>query len=285
MPISGDLPGYDTFLPIIIKIILVIFLLYLISLVVTNYFGLKRTSPVLLSNPTSTMEPLSFQSSKLPLSDIDKGLSWTFINWLYIEDWNYRYGQKKMIIDWGNNLQMYFEEKSNDLVIEITTVPLMKTQRLIQKDIPLQRWMCLIIVLDNRQLDLFMDNILVQSIQLDYLPFYLQEELNLFSNGGFRGKCGYLQYLSYRIPQFGINHFQQIEKKLNNSSILYSFYNPFIFSILFGFKQAVSNFLVILDRRFKNINTLSVDLISAIFNWIKGFITGMIGYITHLISR
>ena len=285
MPISGDLPGYDTFLPIIIKIILVIFLLYLISLVVTNYFGLKRTSPVLLSNPTSTMEPLSFQSSKLPLSDIDKGLSWTFINWLYIEDWNYRYGQKKMIIDWGNNLQMYFEEKSNDLVIEITTVPLMKTQRLIQKDIPLQRWMCLILVLDNRQLDLFMDNILVQSIQLDYLPFYLQEELNLFSNGGFRGKCGYLQYLSYRIPQFGINHFQQIEKKLNNSSILYSFYNPFIFSILFGFKQAVSNFLVILDRRFKNINTLSVDLISAIFNWIKNFITGMIGYITHLISR
>ena len=285
MPISGDLPGYDTFLPIIIKIILVIFLLYLISLVVTNYFGLKRTSPVLLSNPTSTMEPLSFQSSKLPLSDIDKGLSWTFINWLYIEDWNYRYGQKKMIIDWGNNLQMYFEEKSNDLVIEITTVPLMKTQRLIQKDIPLQRWMCLILVLDNRQLDLFMDNILVQSIQLDYVPFYLQEELNLFSNGGFRGKCGYLQYLSYRIPQFGINHFQQIEKKLNNSSILYSFYNPFIFSILFGFKQAVSNFLVILDRRFKNINTLSVDLISAIFNWIKNFITGMIGYITHLISR
>ena len=285
MPISGDQPGYDTFLPIIIKIILVIFLLYLISLVVTNYFGLKRTSPVLLSNPTTTMEPLSFQSSKLPLSDIDKGLSWTFINWLYIEDWNYRYGQKKMIIDWGNNLQMYFEEKSNDLVIEITTVPLMKTQRLVQKDIPLQRWMCLIIVLDNRQLDLFMDNILVQSIQLDYLPFYLQEELNLFSDGGFRGKCGYLQYLSYRIPQFGINHFQQIEKKLNNSSILYSFYNPFIFSILFGFKQAVSNFLVILDRRFKNINTLSVDLISAIFNWIKGFITGMIGYITHLISR
>ena len=285
MPISGDLSGYDTFLPILIKIILVIFLLYLISLVVTNYFGLMRTSPVLISNPTTTMEPLSFPSSKLPLSDIDKGLSWTLINWLYIEDWNYRYGQKKMIIDWGNNLQMYFEEKSNDLVIEITTVPLMKKQKLVQKDIPLQRWMCLILVLDNRQLDLFMDNILVQSIQLDYVPFYLQEELNLFSHGGFRGKCGYLQYLSYRIPQFGINHFQQIEKKLNNSSILYSFYNPFIFSILFGFKQSFSNFLIILDRRFKNINTLSVDLVSGIFKWIKGFITGMIGYITHLISR
>jgi hypothetical protein len=285
MPISGDLPEYDTFLPILIKIILVIFLLYLISLVVTNYFGLLRTCPVLISNPTSTMEPISFQSSKLPLSEIDKGLSWTLINWLYIEDWNYRYGQKKMIIDWGNNLQMYFEEKSNDLVIEITTVPLMKRQRLIQKDIPLQRWMCLILVLDNRQLDLFMDNILVQSIQLDYVPFYLQEELNLFSHGGFRGKCGYLQYLSYRIPQFGINHFQQIEKKLNNSSILYSFYNSFIFSILFGFKQTFSNMLIILDRRFKNINTLSVDLVSSIFKWIKDFITGMIGYITHLISR
>ena len=195
-----DLSEYNTFLPILIKIIITIFVLYLISLIVISYFGLMKSSPILISNQVSTMEPIIIPSNRLLLSNVNNGLSWTLINWIYIEDWNYRFGQKKMIIDWGDNLQMFFEEKTNDLIIEITTIPLMKKERLIQKNISLQRWICLIIVLDNRQLDLFMDNVLVQSIQLEYVPMYNTEELNLFTGGGFRGKYGYLQYLSYRIP-------------------------------------------------------------------------------------
>jgi len=284
MPSIEELSQYNTFLPLLIKIIVTIFILYVISLLVISYFGLIRSSPVLISNTVSTMQPIVIPSSRLPLSQIDAGLSWTLVNWLYIEDWNYRFGQKKMIIDWGDNLQMYFEEKTNDLVIEITTIPLMKKQRIIEKNIPLQRWICLILVLDNRQLDLFMDNKLVQSIQLDYVPMYVSEEMNLFTGGGFRGKYGYLQYLSYRIPQFGINHFQQVGKKLNNSSLIYNFYNTFMFAILFGFKNSFNNMLIILNRRFKNINTLTVDLISGIYNWIRNFIRGLIEYIGHLIS-
>jgi len=284
MPSIEELSQYNTFLPLLIKIIVTIFLLYLISLLLISYFGLIKSSPVLISNTVSTMQPIVIPSSRLPLSEIDAGLSWTLVNWLYIEDWNYRFGQKKMIIDWGDNLQMYFEEKTNDLVIEITTIPLMKRERIIQKNIPLQRWICLILVLDNRQLDLFMDNKLVQSIQLDYVPMYISEEMNLFTGGGFRGKYGYLQYLSYRIPQFGINHFQQVGKKLNNSSLIYNFYNTFMFAILFGFKNSFHNMLIILNRRFKNINTLSVDIISGIYNWIRNFIRRLIEYIGHLIS-
>jgi hypothetical protein len=284
MPSIEELSQYNTFLPLLIKIIVTIFLLYLISLLLISYFGLIKSSPVLISNTVSTMQPIVIPSSRLPLSEIDAGLSWTLVNWLYIEDWNYRFGQKKMIIDWGDNLQMYFEEKTNDLVIEITTIPLMKKERIIQKNIPLQRWICLILVLDNRQLDLFMDNKLVQSIQLEYVPMYISEEMNLFTGGGFRGKYGYLQYLSYRIPQFGINHFQQVGKKLNNSSLIYNFYNTFMFAILFGFKNSFHNMLIILNRRFKNINTLSVDIISGIYNWIRNFIRRLIEYIGHLIS-
>jgi hypothetical protein len=142
----------------------------------------------------------------------------------------------------------------------------------------------MILVLDNRQLDLFMDNKLVQSIQLDYVPMYISEEMNLFSGGGFRGQYGYLQYLSYRIPQFGINHFQEVGKKLNNTSLIYNFYNTFMFAILFGFKNSFNNMLIILNRRFKNINTLSVDIISGIYNWIRNFISRLIEYIGHLIS-
>ena len=284
MPSIEELSQYNTFLPLLIKIIVTIFILYVISLIVISYFGLIKSSPVLISNTVSTMEPIVIPSSKLPLSEIDNGLSWTLVNWLYIEDWNYRFGQKKMIIDWGDNLQVFFEEKTNDLIIEITTIPLMKKERIIQKNIPLQRWICMILVLDNRQLDLFMDNKLVQSIQLDYVPMYVSEEMNLFTGGGFRGQYGYLQYLSYRIPQFGINHFQEVGKKLNNTSLIYNFYNTFMFALLFGFKNSFNNMLIILNRRFKNINTLSVDIIRGTYNWIRNFIRRLIEYIGHLIS-
>ena len=276
---------YNTYLPMIIKIIVGIFLIYVISLFVISLFGLTKTSPVFISNPISTMEPTVITSNKLPLSGVDQGLSWSIVNWLFIEDYNYRYGQKKMIMNWGNNLQMYFEELSNDLVIEITTAPLMKKQKMIQKNIPQQRWICLIIVLDNRQLDLFMDGKLIQSIQLDYVPSYTQEELNLFEGGGFRGKCGYLQYLSYRIPQFGIEHFQQIGKKLNNSSVLYQFYNSFMFAMLFGFKNAVQNGIVLIDRNFKRINATTVGLLIGIIKWLKRLLASITEVVNKIIFR
>jgi hypothetical protein len=261
MPSIAKLSDYNTYLPLVIKIITGIFLIYLIYLTVITFFSLRRTSPVFISKPISTMDQMVISSNRLPLSDVDKGLSWSIINWLFVEDYNYRLGQKKMIINWGNNLQMYFDDLSNDLVIEITTVPLMKKQKIIQKNIPQQRWISLIIVLDNRQLDLFMDGIMIQSVQLEYVPYYVQEELNLFEGGGFRGKCGYLQYLSYRIPQFGIEHFQQIGKKLNNSSIVYQFYNSYMFAIVFGFKSFVQNFIIIIDRNFKRLNTITLGLL------------------------
>jgi hypothetical protein len=285
MPSIEDLSEYNKHLPVIIKIILGIFLLYIISLTIISLFSLRKTSPVFISKPISTMDQMVIASNRLPLSEVDKGLSWSIINWLFVEDYNYRFGQKKMIINWGNNLQMYFDDLSNDLVIEITTVPLMKKQKIIQKNIPQQRWICLIIVLDNRQLDLFMDGKLIQSVQLDYVPTYIQEELNLFEGGGFRGKCGYLQYLSYRIPQFGIEHFQQIEKKLNHSSVMYQFYNSYMFAIVFGFKRFVQNFIIIIDRNFKRLNTITVGLIIGIMKWLKKLLAKILELTNKLIFR
>jgi hypothetical protein len=285
MPSTAKSSEYNTYLPLVIKIITGIFLLYLISLTVISVISLRKTSPVFISKPTSTMDQLVIASNRLPLSEVDKGLSWSIINWLFVEDYNYRLGQKKMIINWGNNLQMYFDDLSNDLVIEITTIPLMKKQKIIQKNIPQQRWICLIIALDNRQLDLFMDGQLIQSVQLEYVPFYIQEELNLFEGGGFRGKCGYLQYLSYRIPQFGIEHFQQIGKKLNNSSILYQFYNSYMFAIVFGFKSFVQNFIILIDRNFKRLNTITVGLLIGIIKWLKKLLAKILELTNKLIFR
>jgi len=285
MPSIEELSQYNTFLPLLIKIVIGIFIVYAIILGGMSIFNVRRSSPVLVSKPDSTMIQKVIPAIKLPLSNVNEGLSWTLIHWLYVDDWNYRFGQKKMVANWGNNLQMYFNDQNNDLVLEIKTFPLSKVQKLVQKNIPLQKWICLIVVLDNRQLDLFMDGELVQSIQLEYMPSYSQEELTLFEQGGFRGKSGYFQYLSYRIPQFGINHFQQLGNKLNNSSILYKFYNSYMFATLFTLKTLFQNVIVMLDRNFKRVNTTVLDILKSIYRTIRNVMAFLIEMVNRLIFR
>lgn len=276
---------YNAFFPMLIKIMIGIFCLYIIVLLGVSIFNVRKSSPVLVWKPKSTMDQQVIPATKLPLSQANDGLSWTLIQWLYVEDWNYRYGQKKMIVNWGNNLQMYFDPENNDLMLEIKTFPLSSVQKLVQKNIPLQKWICFIVVLDNRQLDLFMDGTLIQSIQLEYMPSYSQEELTLFENGGFRGKTGYFQYLSYRIQQFGIDHFQQLGNKLNNSSFLYKFYNTYMFALLFSFKGAFQNAIVVFDRNFKRTNNTVVALLTTIFTSLRKIMAFIIDMVNRLIFR
>ena len=275
----------NSFMPKVIKIIAVVLFLYIILLLVFSYLGMMRSSPILVKKETPTLKNLSFLENKLPLSDVDGGLSWSFVSWLYVEDWNYRYGQKKTILSWGYNVLMYFDEKNNDLHIDVLTLPSGKVESLVYKDIPLQRWFSIIVVLDGRNLDLFIDGKLVANKFLNEVPHYLPSELILFDEGGFRGKIGYLQYLNYRIPQFGINHFQGLEKKFNNSSLRYSFYNQFWFGIAFGFKSNFQKMLIVGNRNFKRMNFLSVDILTNSLLWIKQLLTSFFDFINRMIFR
>lgn len=258
--VTNKIPALDNFFPIIIKVFVAAFIIICLTLIINVYVALARTSPILINGTKHTTEKLQFPSNKLSLSDVNKGVSWTFVSWMYVEDWNYKYGQQKNVLNWGDNLKIYFEEKENDMVLEIKTVPLAKVEKLTFNDVPLQRWFCAIIVLDGRNIDLFIDGKLVMSRVLEYVPNYSNNELVLFEDGGFNGKIGYLQYLNYKIPQFGITHFQQLEKKFNGKSPIYSLYSSFMFGVVFGFKMMVHTGIVATDRGFGWINWLFFEV-------------------------
>ena len=274
-----DLP--ENLMNKLVKGFVILFIIYLISMIIVTYFGMMRSSPLLINKIVSTQEQQVINSSRLPLSDVGEGISWTFVNWLYIEDWTYRFGQRKGILSWGDNLLVYFDEKTNHLHVDIQTVPLGEVETLIYKDIPIQRWFSMIIILDNRTLDLFIDGELVASRMLKYLPSYNQNDLILFPNGGFRGKYGYLQYMSYKMPQFGINHFQALEKKFNGKSPIYRLYNGFFFAMVFGFKSNFHRGLIAGNRGLKKLNQFSIGGVGHILG---GFFTSM-GFIYELANR
>ena len=243
--------------------IFVIILVILLSIFILLYNN-SGNNPVLINKVVNAdKQTLEFKNSRIKLSNFNNGLSWSIITWLYIDDWNYKYGQDKYILSWTdskkNGFEMYFDKKNNSLNISITTIPLMKKEHLIFNGIPLQKWVNIIVILDNRSLDLFIDGELVKTKKLDYVPFYINNDLKVFPDGGFNGKIGYLQYLNYKIPQFGIQHFQLLRHKLVGNI---PFYTPMFYSILYGFKYLFYYIILVFDRFFKYLNYFTLEIVN-----------------------
>jgi hypothetical protein len=277
-------PNNPTFIDKMIKYSLWAFVAYIIILASYKFVGLTKSSPVIIKKETPANLTIKRESTFLPLSNINEGVSWSFVMWLYIDEWNYLFGQRKNILQWGNNLYMYFDEKNNDLTIDIMTIPSMNNTKMVYKNIPLQRWFSIIIVLDSRNLDLFIDGELVMNHLLDEVPHYNQQDLTICDKGGFNGKIGYLQYFSYKMPLFGVSHYQGLEKKFNNKSPIMYLYNPYFFIITFGVKMFFTNLIIFIDRLLKKINSIGVEMIFMILRLIKRFFAKMYDVASRIIT-
>jgi len=272
---SANSAATESFMDKMIRYSLWAFIIYIIVLASYKLVGLSKSSPVIINKETPANVVLKRESSFLKLSNVDEGVSWSFVIWLYIDEWNYLYGQRKNLIQWGNNLYMYFDEKNNDLTLDIMTIPSMNNNKMVYKNIPLQRWFSIIVVLESRNVDLFIDGELVLNNMLEEVPHYLPQDLTLCDKGGFNGKIGYLQYFSYKLPLFGISHFQGLNNKYNNKSVLMHLYSPYFFIVSFGFKLLFYNIIVFIDRILKKINSIGLEIIFMIFRMIKRFLTKM----------
>jgi hypothetical protein len=241
--------------------VFIIILVILLSLFIL-YYNNSGNNPVLINKITSADKSIQI-NNKIKLSKFNNGLTWSIITWLYIDDWNYKYGRDKYILRWTdykkNGFEMYFDKKNNSLKLSITTIPLMQKETLIFDGIPLQKWINIIVILDNRSLDLFIDGELVKTKKLEYVPFYINNNLTLFPDGGFSGKVGYLQYMNNKIPQFGIQHFQLLRHKMVGNI---PFYTPLFYSILYAFKYSFYNIILVFDRTFKHINYLTLEMVT-----------------------
>lgn len=265
---------------------MVILILYILFLIILAGASLSKSSPTIITKIQSMKKSDAFSEAKLPLSKPGEGLCWSFISWFNIEDWNYRYGQKKNIIDWGKNCKMYFDDKTNDMIIEVTTFPLingkLNVERCVVKNIPIQRWFCLIVAMDNRNLDVFIDGELVANKFLPYVPYYTPEKLRIFKEGGLSGKCGWMQYLSYKIQPFAIEHFQNLSQKFNKKSPLYFVHNRYFFTVLFGVKTFINTMIIMMDRIFKKMNAFGIGFIHTFIAYIRQTLTNMYDYTSRL---
>jgi hypothetical protein len=190
------------------QIVLSVIVLLIVIYIVAGYIFPKTTQ---LSTMMDGTKPQSVEASSLPSNN--NSLNYTYSTWIYVEDWNYKFGEKKTVLgrlDGDKNPSPSIElgAMDNDLTISISCYPKQASgtgsasngvKPIIHKckvqNIPLQRWVNIIASLYGRTLDVYIDGKLVRTCMLPGVAKIAQTSPVIITpNGGFSGWTSNFQY-------------------------------------------------------------------------------------------
>lgn len=188
----------------IIIVILTILLLYVIIRTISYPSGLTTQTDA------KTMQTID--SSDLSTDDTSS-VNFSYSIWFYVDDWNYKYGQAKVIfgrLDQNKKPcpSVILAPTQNNINVSLTVYPSSSSSSEIihscgVHNIPIQKWVNLSISVYNRSLDIYIDGKLVRTCMLPGVP-KIDNSSNVLvtPGGGFSGFTTKLQYWDYAIdPQ------------------------------------------------------------------------------------
>ena len=189
---------------IVCIIIAVIFLIvYWFKHVYDQNKQISKFSPVIVNDVLDAW--ISRPAQKIP-SPRD-GMELTFSTWIYVKDWNYKYGKAKNILWKGNPVgkhqihspSLWLYPLTNSLKVVTSTTVSSGVESCDIPNIPLQKWVHIGYVLNNRTVDVYVNGKLERSCVLKGIPRLDNSPLYITYDKGFWGKIGRLQYFAKAI--------------------------------------------------------------------------------------
>lgn len=210
-----------------------------------------KYSPLLINHPVTGTQLRKFPSKKLPLAFENTGVSFTMNFWIYIKDWSYHFSNEKMIVYWkgrdrnrsvlcgdldiedakdvqknrikqpsdvykGNGgLTISLGASNNSLIFRYSLLN-GKVDKITIEKIPLQKWINVCVILDQRNLDIFLNAKLYASLKLSNIPVYSAKNLYVTPHGGFLGTISKFQYFNRQINMGDIKNIFQAGPQVKN---------------------------------------------------------------------
>ena len=168
-------------------IIVFLFVVYLLS---WFFNGTKS-----LSNFADAKTELVIPASSLPAG---ASVNYAYSIWLYIDDWSYRYGSEKIIFCRGNTQLMpgvSLNPIENNLTIAVALTDTKELFKCTVKDIPIQKWTNLIVTLNNKSLDTYINGKLVKTCVLPS-PAFVDDAASVYLTP-LTGFSGYTSRFNY----------------------------------------------------------------------------------------
>jgi hypothetical protein len=147
----------------------------------------------------------------------DEGIEFTWSVWVYIDDLTYNSGLYRCVFYKGNDYAknpnikesqglnfpnnapgLYISPNTNSLVIMMNTFNVINEEITID-DIPLHKWVNVIIRCQNNTLDVYINGIVAKSHNLHGVPKQNYGDVYVAPNGGFSGYISNLWYYNYAL--------------------------------------------------------------------------------------
>ena len=180
----------------IIFVVIIILIVYIFAL----QFGGETT----ITTMADARVEQKILASQLPKSDVPN-MNCTYSIWMYVGDWNYRYGEKKVIFGRSDEFKnqgplVSFAATQNNIDIEVDVYPNTNedsnvTHTCTVTNVPLQKWVNVMLSVYNKTLDVYIDGKLSRSCLLPGVPrLSRSEDIIVTPDGGFTGNTAGFQF-------------------------------------------------------------------------------------------
>jgi len=172
--------------------------------------GDKTQSGNLASTPVTTSSSVVVPATKAPAQAGPGGGNYGVQWWMFINDWDYKFGEKKPVIRRGDkrsyNPDVFLHPTENTLSVRISTYPSDGTTTGSEPaparsdgsatddtftcsvpNVPLQKWFAVAVSVSGRNVDIYLDGLLVRSCLLPGVPRAAKGNIELMPDGGFSG--------------------------------------------------------------------------------------------------
>jgi hypothetical protein len=135
-----------------------------------------------------------------------EGIEFTWSDWIFVNNLEYLNGQYRHVFFKGNNnLEssglnfpnnapgLYIAPSTNALIVMMNTYDVIN-QEIVVPDLPLNKWVNVIIRCRNTQLDVYINGTIARSLQLTGVPKQNYGDVYVAANGGFAGNISNLWY-------------------------------------------------------------------------------------------
>lgn len=184
----------------ILYVILGLIIIYYLYNYITGQTGRYK-----LKHVHNASQETKIHHSETPQGSVSNNRAYSI--WYYISDWNHRYGEEKVIFKRGSAsnelINVSFDKTINNIHIHIghkDSNNTNSTSIITIDNVPLQRWTNLIVSINSRSVDVYLDGKLTKTIILENVPLTPStQNIVLTPNGGFEGKVSNFMYYDHAL--------------------------------------------------------------------------------------
>ena len=197
----------------IVVILVIVFVVSIIKKLYTGYTKYVKGSPWILKGSKDgrkrlivLQNPGKLGSVTLARSENEYGgLEFSYMFWMNIDDWAYKYGQWKHILHKGNESSwplrapgVWLHPKENAMRIYMNTFKNIG-EKVDIPNLPLNKWFHVAIAVRQKFLDIYINGNIVKRHELEGLPKQNSGDLYLNAFRGFGGFLSNIRYFDYYI--------------------------------------------------------------------------------------